>query len=128
MDKFSLQPQLFTEGVLILTDTSDTEVDSDIFDELVMSGVQAFKVGYRKQTATDIEISVVEDESQSSVQPIPLALVTSPVPLSDHLSSPASTCSSDSTIVLRSTKNRKKGLGDLDCDEAKQVLTAFYKH
>ncbi|MED6284547.1 hypothetical protein CHARACLAT_020212 [Characodon lateralis] len=52
MEKFSFQPQLFTEGVLVLTDTSDTEVDSDIFDELV-KGVQAFKVGYRKQPATD---------------------------------------------------------------------------
>ncbi|KAL4000605.1 G2/M phase-specific E3 ubiquitin-protein ligase [Sarotherodon galilaeus] len=120
MDKFSLQPQLFTEGVLILTDTSDTEVDSDIFDELVMSGVQAFKVGYRKQTATD--------ESQSSVQPIPLALLPSPVPLSDHLSSPASTCSSDSTIVLKSTKNRKKGLGELDRNEAKQGEEIFNEY
>lgn len=52
MDKFSFQPQLFTEGVLVLTDTSDTEVYSDIFDELVKSGVQSSKVGYRKQTTT----------------------------------------------------------------------------
>ncbi|MED6259447.1 hypothetical protein ATANTOWER_023013 [Ataeniobius toweri] len=72
MEKFSFQPQLFTEGVLILTDASDTEVDSDIFDELVKTGVRTFKVGYRKQPATDFEISLVEDESQSSVQPIPL--------------------------------------------------------
>ncbi|MEQ2276065.1 hypothetical protein XENORESO_017498 [Xenotaenia resolanae] len=70
MEKFSFQPQLFTEGVLVLTDTSDAEVDSDIFDELVKTGVRAFKVGYRKQPATDFDISLVEDESQSSVQPI----------------------------------------------------------
>ncbi|MED6256383.1 hypothetical protein ATANTOWER_025003 [Ataeniobius toweri] len=49
MEKFSFQPLLFKEGVLVLTDTSDTEVDSDIFDELVKTGVRAFKVGYRKQ-------------------------------------------------------------------------------
>ncbi|XP_035760815.1 uncharacterized protein LOC102792227 [Neolamprologus brichardi] len=122
MDKFSLQPQFFTEGVLILTDTSDTEVDADIFDELVKSGVRAFKVGYRMQTETDIEISVVDDESESSVQPIPLALLTSPVSLSDHPSPPASTSSSDSTIILKSTKNRKKGLQELDRDEAKQKV------
>ncbi|KAL3984486.1 hypothetical protein ACER0C_016111 [Sarotherodon galilaeus] len=124
MDKFSLQPQLFTEGVLILTDTSDTEVDSDIFDELVKSGVRAFKVGYRKQTATDIEISVVEDESESSVQPIPLALLTSPVSLS---SSPASTSSSDSTMILKSTKNRKKSLQELDRHEAKQKVCSVLR-
>ncbi|MEQ2315484.1 hypothetical protein AMECASPLE_022920 [Ameca splendens] len=52
MEKFSFQPQLFTEGILVLTDTSDTEVDSDIFDELVKTGVRAFKVGCRKQPAT----------------------------------------------------------------------------
>lgn len=52
MDKFSFQPQLFTEGALVLTDASDTEADSDIFEELVKSGVQAFKVGYRKQATT----------------------------------------------------------------------------
>lgn len=32
---FSLQNQLVTEGVLSLTDTSETEVDADIFDELM---------------------------------------------------------------------------------------------
>ncbi|XP_013856449.1 uncharacterized protein LOC106512361, partial [Austrofundulus limnaeus] len=120
MDKFGFQPQLFTAGVLVLTDTSDTEVDSDIFDELVKSGVQAFKVGYRKQTTTDFEISIVEDESQSSVQP--LVPPTSPVSWSDHPSSPASSCSSDSTIILKSTNNRKKGLEELDRDEAKQKV------
>ncbi|CAB1444488.1 unnamed protein product [Pleuronectes platessa] len=47
-DKFSLQAQLVTEGVLSLTDTSETEVDADTFDELVKSGVRNFKVGYRQ--------------------------------------------------------------------------------
>ncbi|KAL3983373.1 beta-galactosidase [Sarotherodon galilaeus] len=124
---FHFHQFLKDEGVLILTDTSDTEVDSDIFDELVKSGVRAFKVGYRKQTATDIEISVVEDESESSVQPVPLALLTSPVSLSDHPSSPASTSSSDSTMILKSTKNRKKGLRELDRDEAKQKVCSVLR-
>ncbi|MED6269118.1 hypothetical protein CHARACLAT_029946 [Characodon lateralis] len=119
MEKFSFQPQLFTEGVLVLTDTSDAEVDSDIFDELVKTGVRAFKVGYRKQPATDFEISLVEDESQSSVQPILLVPPTSPFSLSDYSSSPSSSCSSNSTLILKSTKNRKKGLEELDRDEAK---------
>ncbi|KAM9758012.1 uncharacterized protein ACNS7B_005136 [Menidia menidia] len=120
--KFCCEPQLFTEGVLILTDTSDTEVDSDIFDELVRSGVRAFRVGYQKQLATDIEISLVEDESESSVQANPLVPPTSPVSLSDHSSSPASSCSSDSTLILKSTKSRKKGQEELDRDQAKQMV------
>ncbi|MED6285622.1 hypothetical protein CHARACLAT_031057 [Characodon lateralis] len=45
MEKFSFQPQLFTESVLVLTDTSDTEVDSDIFDELVKTGVELSRLG-----------------------------------------------------------------------------------
>ncbi|KAM9758721.1 uncharacterized protein ACNS7B_005632 [Menidia menidia] len=120
--KFCCEPQLFTEGVLILTDTSDTEVDSDFFDELVRSGVRAFRVGYQKQLATDIEISLVEDESESSVQANPLVPPTSPVSLSDHSSSPASSCSSDSTLILKSTKSRKKGQEELDRDQAKQMV------
>ncbi|KAM9707915.1 uncharacterized protein ACNS7B_000376 [Menidia menidia] len=78
--KFCCEPQLFTEGVLVLTDTSDTEVDSDIFDELVRSGVRAFRVGYQKQLATDL------------------------------------------TLILKSTKSRKKGQEELDRDQAKQMV------
>lgn len=51
-DKFSLQAQLVTEGVLSLTDTSETEVDADTFDELVKSGMRNFKVGYRQYPIT----------------------------------------------------------------------------
>ncbi|XP_038123440.1 uncharacterized protein LOC119771485 [Cyprinodon tularosa] len=120
--KFCCELQLFTEGVLVLTDTSDTEVGSDIFDELLRSGVRAFMLGYQKQLATDIEISLVEDELQSSVQATPLVTPTSPVSLSDHSSSPASSCSSDSTLILKSTKNRKKGQEELDRDDAKQMV------
>lgn len=74
----------------------------------------------------DIEISLVEDELQSSVQATPLVTPTSPVSLSDHSSSPASSCSSDSTLILKSTKNRKKGQEELDRDDAKQVRSKAY--
>lgn len=43
-DKFSLQPDSFSEGQFTITDMSGTEVDGDIFDELVKSGVLTFKV------------------------------------------------------------------------------------
>lgn len=48
-DKFGLQVQLLTEGVLVLMDQSGTEVDEDIFDELLKSGVKNFKVKYKQQ-------------------------------------------------------------------------------
>ena len=41
-----------TEGVLSLTDASETEVDADTFDELVKSGVRNFKVGFRQYPIT----------------------------------------------------------------------------
>lgn len=41
-----------TEGVLSLTDTLETEVDADTFDELVKSGVRNFKAGYRQYPIT----------------------------------------------------------------------------
>ncbi|CAB1457801.1 unnamed protein product [Pleuronectes platessa] len=83
-DKFSLQAQLVTEGVLSLTDTSETEVDADTFDELVKSGVRNFKVGYSQYPITDIAITL--DESDSSVDPSP-----SPASLPDPPASLAST-------------------------------------
>ena len=43
-DKFSLQPDSFSEGQLTITDMSGTGVDGDIFDELVKSGVLTFKI------------------------------------------------------------------------------------
>ncbi|XP_030267473.1 uncharacterized protein LOC115578579 [Sparus aurata] len=131
-DKFSLQAQLVTEGVLSLTDTSETEVDADTFDELVKSGVRNFKAGYRQYPITDVAITL--DESDSSVLPDPSA---SPASLPDPPASPASTpdftaqspassISSDSTIILPTTKNRKRAMKDLDRDEARpRVETAL---
>lgn len=56
----------------------------------------------------DLDINLVADESLSSVLPDPSA-------------SPASSISSDSTIILSSTKNRKRGQTELDRDQARQV-------
>ncbi|KAK0155497.1 hypothetical protein N1851_002087 [Merluccius polli] len=132
-DKFSLQAQLVTEGVLSLTDTSETEVDADTFDELVKSGVRNFKVGYRQYPITDIAITL--DESDSSVipdtSPSPASLPdppASPASMPDFTAqSPASSISSDSTIILPTTRNRKRAMkADLDRDEArKRVETAL---
>ncbi|KAF6732801.1 hypothetical protein FQA47_012888 [Oryzias melastigma] len=55
-DKFGLQVELLTEGVLVLMDQSGTEVDADIFDELLKSGVKSFKVGYKQQPVMDSTI------------------------------------------------------------------------
>ncbi|XP_029918844.1 uncharacterized protein LOC115367312 [Myripristis murdjan] len=118
-DKFSLQAQLLTEGVLALTDASDTEVDADIFDELIKSGVRNFKVGYCQCPVTDFNIHVVEDESQSSVLSDPSASSAS---LPDPSASPASSTSSGSTVILPSTKSRKRGLRELDHNEARQKV------
>ncbi|CAB1443694.1 unnamed protein product [Pleuronectes platessa] len=71
-DKFSLQAQLVTEGVLSLTDTSETEVDADTFDELVKSGVRNFKVGYRQYPITD------PSPSPASLPDPPASLASTP--------------------------------------------------
>ncbi|XP_034530081.1 uncharacterized protein LOC117805460 [Notolabrus celidotus] len=118
-NKFSLQAHLLTEGELRLNDESGTEIDADVFDELLKSGVRKFKVGYRQYVATDLEINVVADESLSSVLPEPSASLASSADLS---ASPASSLSSDSTIILPSTKNRRRGLRELDCEEARQKV------
>ncbi|XP_062250621.1 uncharacterized protein LOC133960013 [Platichthys flesus] len=118
-DKFSLQAQLVTEGVLSLTDTSETEVDADTFDELVKSGVRNFKVGYRQYPVTDS--SVILDTSPSPDPPASLASTPD-----FTAQSPASSISSDSTIILPTTKNRKRAMKDLDRDKARQrVETAL---
>ncbi|CAB1437336.1 unnamed protein product [Pleuronectes platessa] len=85
-DKFSLQAQLVTEGVLSLTDTSETEVDADTFDELVKSGVRNFKVGYQQYPITDIAITLDESDSSVLLDPSP-----SPASLPDPPASLAST-------------------------------------
>ncbi|XP_028306759.1 uncharacterized protein LOC114478457 [Gouania willdenowi] len=110
IQKFSLQALLQTEGELRLHDESGTEIDADVFDELLKSGVRNFKVGYHQQQATE--------ESESSVLPDPSA---SPASTTDTSASPASS-RSDSTIILASTKNRKRGLRELDRDEARQKV------
>ncbi|XP_041966428.1 uncharacterized protein LOC121724134 [Alosa sapidissima] len=123
-DKFSLQAESLNEGLLSLTDTSGTEVDADIFDELIKSGIQNFKIGYCQYPVSDLEVCLVADETQSSVLPgpsvSPVSLPASPVSTSDRSASPASSASTASTVILSSTKNRKRGLGDLDRDEARQ--------
>ena len=150
-DKFSLQAQLVTEGVLSLTDTSETEVDADTFDELVKSGVRNFKVGYRQYPITG---KVMLSWSFTNQQIIVFNLywffselffrhcyyfgwirficITRPITISASLpdppaslaltpaQSPASSISSDS-IILPTTKNRKRAMKDLDRDEARQV-------
>ncbi|KAM7423196.1 hypothetical protein PAMA_010972 [Pampus argenteus] len=128
LDKFSLQAQLVADGVLGLTDTSETEVDGDTFDELVKSGVKNFKVGYRQYPVTDI--SVEESDPCVMLVPSPASLADpppSPASTPDSAAqSPASSISSDSTIILPPTKHRKTARKDLDRDEARQrVETAL---
>ncbi|XP_076128819.1 uncharacterized protein LOC143109895 [Alosa pseudoharengus] len=130
-DKFSLQAESLNEGLLSLTDTSGTEVDADIFDELIKSGIQNFKIGYCQYPVSDLEVCLVADETQSSVLPgpsvSPVSLPASPVSTSDRSASPASSASTASTVILSSTKNRKRGLGDLDRDEARQKIEAILR-
>ncbi|CAL8239263.1 unnamed protein product, partial [Gadus morhua 'NCC'] len=123
-DKFSLQAQPLSEGVLALTDASDTEVDADTFDELIKSGVRNFKVGYRKYPVTELDIELVEYNSQSSVLSDSTA---SPVSLPGPPASPAS-ANSDSTIILPSTKERRKrGLVELERNEARQEVDTILR-
>ncbi|CAL8348271.1 uncharacterized protein LOC115556062 isoform X2 [Gadus morhua] len=123
-DKFSLQAQHLSEGVLALTDASDTEVDADTFDELIKSGVRNFKVGYRKYPVTELDIELVEYNSQSSVLSDSTA---SPVSLPGPPASPAS-ANSDSTIILPSTKERRKrGLVELERNEARQKVDTILR-
>ncbi|XP_076153829.1 uncharacterized protein LOC143137422 isoform X2 [Alosa pseudoharengus] len=130
-DIFSLQAESLNEGLLSLTDTSGTEVDADIFDELIKSGIQNFKIGYCQYPVSDLEVCLVADETQSSVLPgpsvSPVSLPASPVSTSDRSASPASSASTASTVILSSTKNRKRGLGDLDRDEARQKIEAILR-
>ncbi|KAM9385553.1 uncharacterized protein KZ484_007049 [Pholidichthys leucotaenia] len=116
-DKFGLQAKLGAEGVLTLTDTSGSEVDADIFDELIKSGVQNFKVVHHQYPVTEFEINLVGDESQSSVLTDP---PVSPASLPVPPTSPGNSSSSDSTVILPSTKTRKRGLRELDRHEARR--------
>ncbi|XP_077951683.1 uncharacterized protein LOC120811737 isoform X3 [Gasterosteus aculeatus] len=119
-DKFSLQPDSFSEGQFTITDMSGTEVDGDIFDELVKSGVLTFKVPL---PVMDLDVELVADQASSSV-------LTSLSPTSSHSSlvvaqtalSPALSHSSDSTVILESTRKRRNPTGLMDQNEAKQMV------
>ncbi|KAG8012284.1 hypothetical protein GBF38_019977 [Nibea albiflora] len=74
-----------------------------------------------------VNIAITLDESDSSVLLDPSPSPASPASTSDFLAqSPASSISSVSTIILPTTKNRKRAMKDLDRDEARQrVETAL---
>nr|XP_046232400.1 uncharacterized protein LOC124052326 isoform X2 [Scatophagus argus] len=111
-EKFSLQASGLSTDELVLTDEAGTEVDADIFDELVKSGVLNFKVISGRCPVADLDIQIVADELSSSVLPDPSA-------------SPASSVSSDSTVILTST--RKRDLNELDRDEASQMVESVLR-
>ncbi|XP_041846863.1 uncharacterized protein LOC121643484, partial [Melanotaenia boesemani] len=123
-DKFSLRAQLLSEGVLVLTDTSGTEVDVDIFDELLKSGVQNFKVGYKQQPIMDLTINLVEEESPNTSGSSLSGPPPSPASISN---SSASSTSSDSTIPLPSAKNKREDQKEMDRDEAKQRVYSILR-
>nr|XP_040036522.1 uncharacterized protein LOC120821692 [Gasterosteus aculeatus aculeatus] len=99
---------------------SGTEVDGDIFDEVVKSGVLTFKVPL---PVMDLDVELVADQASSSV-------LTSLSPTSSHSSlvvaqtalSPALSHSSDSTVILESTRKRRNPTGLMDQNEAKQMV------
>ncbi|XP_049338304.1 uncharacterized protein LOC125803859 [Astyanax mexicanus] len=110
--KFGLQPENLKEDQLVLTDESGTEVDEDIFEDLVKSGVLNFKFSFR-QPVLDLEVQIVSQESSSSV-------------VSDTPLSPLSSSSSDSTVILESTKRRR--VAELmDRDQAKHMVEDVLK-
>ncbi|XP_072532560.1 uncharacterized protein [Salminus brasiliensis] len=111
--KFGLEHECLREGQLILTDESGTEVDEDIFDELVKSGVLNFKI-ISRQRVTDLDIQIVTDESASSV-------------MSDTPLSPVSSNSSDSTVILETTKRRRGSTEFMDRDQARQMVEAVLR-
>lgn len=65
-NKFSLQKQLETGAELFLTDDTGTEVDEDVFDELLKSGAKDFKADFKFQVL-DIHLDIVNDATESSV-------------------------------------------------------------
>ncbi|XP_062859141.1 uncharacterized protein LOC134321355 [Trichomycterus rosablanca] len=105
---FCLQP----ECQLILTDESGTEVDEDIFEELVQPGVLNFKISFR-QPVIDLKVQIVSHESASSV-------------VSDTPLSPLSSSSSDSTVILESTK-RRRVTEFMDRDQARPMVEVVLK-
>ncbi|XP_055054374.2 uncharacterized protein [Misgurnus anguillicaudatus] len=110
-EKFSLLPE--TEGPITITDESGTEVDRDVFDELVKSGVLSFKA-LAGHPVIDLQIELVADESCSSAVP--------------NISyQPDASCSSDSSVVVGSVKKKMISAGPIDRNEAKQMVETILK-
>ncbi|KAK7925061.1 hypothetical protein WMY93_007371 [Mugilogobius chulae] len=133
-NKFSLHDQLERRGELCLTDETGTEVDTDIFDELLKSGVKEFKVNCQ-YPVTDLHIDIVNDSSDSSVvqlsQPAtPSSSENSPtsptLSLLESLSSPSSH-GSDSVIMVATTKKKKVAHAEMDRVEALQKVESVLK-
>ncbi|KAK7904815.1 hypothetical protein WMY93_017422 [Mugilogobius chulae] len=127
-DKFSLHEQLERRGELCLTDETGTEVDADIFDELLKSGVKEFRVNCQ-YPVTDLHIDIVNDSCDSSVVQLSQPATpsssqhspTSPAPsLLESLSSPSSN-GSDSVIMVSTTKKKKAAHAEMDRVDALQT-------
>lgn len=144
-EKFSLPPESQTEGHFTLTDESGTEVDGDVFDELVKSGVLIFKL-LIGPLVIDLHLELVTDESSSSVVPnisspsdicssLVLTNLSSPLNIScsttsivPNISSPLhAPCSSGSTVVLGSVKIKRNSASVMDRNEAKQMIETILK-
>ncbi|KAI9533059.1 hypothetical protein NQZ68_026612 [Dissostichus eleginoides] len=85
-------------------------------------------------TLFDLEINFVEDESDSSLLPDLTAsadsildLTASPASLPNPTPSPSSSISSDSTVILSSKNNRKRGPGEVDREESRQKVDTVLK-
>ncbi|KAK7918721.1 hypothetical protein WMY93_010005 [Mugilogobius chulae] len=126
--------KLERRGELCLTDETGTEVDTDIFDELLKSGVKEFKVNCQ-YPVTDLHIDIVNDSSDSSVvqlsQPAtPSSSQNSPtsptLSLIESLSSPSSH-GSDSVIMVATTKKKKVAHAEMDRVEALQKVESVLK-
>ncbi|KAJ7989843.1 hypothetical protein DPEC_G00308690 [Dallia pectoralis] len=115
-DNFSLQPGSFSAGQLILTDVSGTQVDGDVFDELVKLGVLAFKVPLPEM---DLDVQLVADEESSVVTPLSPALSHSSLLGAETPLSPASSHSTGSTIIIESTRRRRNQTGLMDQTDAR---------
>ncbi|XP_069388057.1 uncharacterized protein [Paralichthys olivaceus] len=100
---------------LSLKDSSNVEVDSDIFDELLKSSGVSFKAEECDGSNAEVEFS--EGSSLSDWSPSP------------SRASQGSSSGSDSTLILESTKARKRQLveGPLDSNVARDnVRVALY--
>ncbi|KAG9264564.1 hypothetical protein AMEX_G22846 [Astyanax mexicanus] len=94
---------------LRLKDSSNVEVDSDIFDELLKSSGVFFKAEECNGIPTDV--TFLEGSSSSDWSPSPSCV------------SQGSSSGTDSTVILESTKTRRRQLieGPLDGNVARDV-------